>query len=383
MGKKKTYHIKKAVSKDAAVSTADTALPSEHSLSTVTHLHEAEPKISDLPTEREQEAQQENSSSVHTDIMVKHESTYHNHDPVPGKQAEKSLHPYALAAAEQRKPAHRKKNSRSSDKKEAPEENAETKKEQAGSASDSSSSQRPEKNTEKKQSKLQNEPDSSKKESKLKFDDTDTNGQPGMIGTVKKGASKTIEKTAAAVSTYAHGKIHEAEHENSAVEGSHKAELLAEQGIRKLKHDSQNRKQNSQENGQGKKLKESPAENTSALHHDDIPSSIQPKEEKKGLLNRFYQKKQNKKRASEAMKAAKQGGQTAEKAFETAASTTEQTIILLAGTPKKRKRSLYAVIAVLLIVLILVTQLHSCSMMTAGTFSSVTSSSWPAYDEEI
>ena len=246
-----------------------------------------------------------------------------------------------------------------------------------------SSHEQEEETGKKKNSKLQEEPDHSKKQSKLQFDDTDTNGQPGMIGTVKKGVGKTVEKSVIAVSTYAHGKIHEAEHENSAVEGSHKAELLAEQGIRKLHHHFQNKKQNAQDTGRGNNLKESPSENAPVLHHGDVPSAPQPTDEKKGLLNHFYQKRQNKKRASEAMKAAKQGGQTAEKAFETAASTTEQTIILLTGTPKKRKSSLYAVIVVLLVVLILFTQLHSCSMMAAGTFSSVTSSSWPADDDEI
>lgn len=387
MGKKKQYNARRsAVIKDTAVSTADAALPSHHSCSDsdVSNLSGTELKFSNPHTEKEQESPQENICQTSADKPVIQETVYHNHNPVSGQPVKQSLRPYALAAAEQRKPALKHEKNRASSKTDTHIANSRQKgKETHSGTKPSFTSEKAEETKEKKSGRLQNEPDSMKKESKLKFDDTDTNGQPGMIGTVKKRAGKAVEKTVVAVSTYAHGKIHEAEHENSAIEGSHKAELLAEQGIRKLKHDVQSKKQKSQDTRQGNKLQESPSENTSALHHGDVPNSSQTVEKKEGLLNRFYQKRQNKKRAAEAMKKAKQGGQTAEKAFETAASATEQTIILLTGTPKKRKRSLYSIIAVLLIALILFSQLHSCSMMAAGTFSSVTSSSWPADDAEI
>lgn len=376
MGKKRKYDARRAaVTKDAAVSTADTALPSKHSYPSVAPHAETENKDPVLYKDKEQENTQEPVNPAEPDVTFRQEPRYHNHDPVPRQPTGKSLHPYALAAAEQRKSALKQEKTRSASKS--------GQKNESSAEDTSGTSSKTEESRQKKQSRLKDEPDSTKKESRLKFDDADTNGQPGMIGTVKKGTSKAVEKTAVAVSTYAHGKIHEAEHENSAVEGSHKTELLAEQGIRKLKHDAQNRKHKSHDTGQKTKLKESSSENTPVLHHSDVPSSSQPTEEKKTLMNRFYQKKQNKKRASDAAKAAKQGGQTAEKAFETAASVTEHTVLVVTQAVRKNKGKIYALIAVLLIALILMTQLHSCSMMAAGTFSSVTSSSWPADDEEI
>lgn len=150
----------------------------------------------------------------------------HSQDSVPKVSSESSLRPYALAAAEQRKPALKHEKNHASSVKEETAERTEPKGKKA------SASQAKEETSAKKDCKLHEEPDSSKKQSKLQFDETDTDGHPGMIGTVKKGVGKTVGKAAVAVSTYTHGKIHEAEHENSAVEGAHKAELLAEHGIR-------------------------------------------------------------------------------------------------------------------------------------------------------
>lgn len=235
----------------------------------------------------------------------------------------------------------------------------------------------------KKHKKLQETPEPAKAKSKLQFDETDVSGQPGMIGTVKKGAGKAVQQTAVTVSTFVHGKVHEAEHENSAVEGSHKAELLAEKGIHELKQFNQNRSNKKSSSGKPSKLQEAPAENTSKLQHGEPVPQKQQTEEKKGLLNRFYQKRQNKKRAAEAAKAAKQGRKSTEKSMETATTITEKAAIAIQHFVTDHKKTFYALLAILLFLLLLVSQLQSCSIMAAGTFSTVTSSSWPAEESEI
>ena len=105
MGKKKKYNARKnTVAKDAAVCTADTALPSEHSLSTASHPTETDSKNPDSYTEDEQENQKDNLSHPDADMITNQKSDFHNHDPVSRQAAEKALHPHALAMAEQRKP---------------------------------------------------------------------------------------------------------------------------------------------------------------------------------------------------------------------------------------------------------------------------------------
>lgn len=361
MGKKKKHNQRKPdAPKDTVTSVEVTALPSETSLPVLEQSKEQGHSIPDS-SEKEQNTLQEESLHQATGTDNSHEIISRSPDSVPKTSSGTPLRSYALAAAEQRQPV---------PKQEKPQTKS------VAGASDTESGK-------KKDSKLQEEPESSKRTSKLQFDDTDTNGQPGMIGTVKKGVGKAVEKTTGAVSTYAHARIHEVEHENAGVEGSHKAELLAEKGIRELKHHAQSKRQKAKAEKRASKLQETQSENSSCLQHGDIPPPAQQTEEKKGWLNRFHQKRQNKKRAADAVKAAKQGQRTVGQAFDTAASATEQTIIIVGRAAKKRSRSLYAIIAVVLVFLILISQLQSCSLMAAGTFSSVTSSSWPAKDTEI
>ena len=87
-------------------------------------------------------------------------------------------------------------------------------------------SDHPNQNTQE-ESKLHHEEEPEQRQSKLHFDEADTSTKPSMVGTVKKLSGKAAGKTVTAVGAYAHGKLHEVEHENSAVAGSHKAELLS------------------------------------------------------------------------------------------------------------------------------------------------------------
>lgn len=68
-----------------------------------------------------------------------------------------------------------------------------------------------------------------KKSSRLSFGDEET----GMVRGAGMGISKkAVSAAAGSAAVYVHGKAHEAEEENAALEGSHRAELMAENALR-------------------------------------------------------------------------------------------------------------------------------------------------------
>ena len=74
-----------------------------------------------------------------------------------------------------------------------------------------------------KKERKQEQSEKKRKSSKLQF--TDEEKPPGKI---KSGIKKTAAAAASTAGVYVHRKIHEVERENSAVEGAHKAEIVAE-----------------------------------------------------------------------------------------------------------------------------------------------------------
>ena len=72
-----------------------------------------------------------------------------------------------------------------------------------------------------------------KKAGRLSFGDEES----GMVRGAGMGISKKAVSTAAgSAAVYVHGKAHEAEQENAAVEGTHRAELMAESALRYAMH---------------------------------------------------------------------------------------------------------------------------------------------------
>ena len=53
-----------------------------------------------------------------------------------------------------------------------------------------------------------------------------------MTGTMKEVAGKGIHLTTSQAGAFVHGKVNQVEHENAAVEGAHRTEMLAERGVR-------------------------------------------------------------------------------------------------------------------------------------------------------
>ena len=230
------------------------------------------------------------------------------------------------------------------------------------------------------ESKLHHEQEPEQRKSKLRFDEADTSKKPGMVGTVKKLSGKAAGKTVTAVGAYAHGKIHEVEHENSAVEGSHKAELLAETGIRELHQYSKNHAAQRKMKQKSSRLQDNTLATDSKLHHSEPTPQDKGLEDKKRSWNRFYQKKRNKKQAAQS---AHSGAETVSKAAEATTSATEHIAIAVEHFFRDNKKTFRIILIALMVILLFVSMLQSCSTMVTGSLSAVTASSWPADDAEI
>ena len=168
-----------------------------------------------------------------------------------------------------------------------------------------------------------------KKAGRLSFGDEES----GMVRGAGMGISKKAVSTAAgSAAVYVHGKAHEAEQENAAVEGTHRAELMAESALRYAMHRTSRglRKRNarlqeagSMEMGKSRLLYEKAQE----------AGEKTAEQAKKGILRKFWQKRQYQK----AYRAAKKGEKTAAgtaKATQTIASKARSVASAVIGKSK-------------------------------------------------
>lgn len=228
----------------------------------------------------------------------------------------------------------------------------------------------------KKRTRLQSEQSTKKKASRLKMESSDLSGKSSMTGTIKEVAGKGIRLTTSQAGAFVHGKVNQVEHENAAVEGAHRTEILAERGIREVRNlQNSSKKKRASE----KKSRLHEAQESSRFKNGDPAPVKKPDEEKKSLMNRFYQKLHNKKQAMEAAKAAKRGSKTAE----SAGSVTEKAVLTIKNVFRDNKKTIGIVLAILLVFLMLITQLQSCSVIVTQSLASISATSWPADDKEL
>lgn len=218
--------------------------------------------------------------------------------------------------------------------------------------------------------------------SHLKFEDSDLTGRSGIVGSINSKARKIANTAALSGSAYIHGKIHEVEHENSAVEGTHKAEILTEKGIRELRNYQKGHSQSKRQKKKASRLQES-SRGENPTFHPGTPVPKQVENNKSSLMNRFYQKLQNKRKASETAMAAKQGKKAGEKTVSTTGTIIEKAIVKVKDIFVNHKHTVYVILALLLVLILLLSQLQSCSVMITQSLGAITASSWPTDDEEI
>ena len=221
-----------------------------------------------------------------------------------------------------------------------------------------------------------------KKSSRLSFGDEET----GMVRGAGMGISKkAVSAAAGSAAVYVHGKAHEAEEENAALEGSHRAELMAENALRYAmgrtsrgmhKRSARLKESSAVQMEKGRLLYET-AQETGKKAAQETAKAEQARQ---GMLKRFWQKRQYKK----AYQAAKRGEKTAAgtaKATQTAVSKAKSVASKVFG---KSKGILgMAAIAALFFVLI-ASLLASCgASLQGGAASTIASTTYGSTDEDI
>lgn len=215
-----------------------------------------------------------------------------------------------------------------------------------------------------------------KKAGRLSFGDEDN----GMVRGAGVGISKkAISAAAGSAAVYVHGKTHETEQENAAVEGGHRAELMTENALRYALHRTNRglhkRDIRLQESGSLNMGKSRFLYETAKESEGKIAEQI-----KQGILRKFWQKRQYKNAYQAAKKGEKTAAQTA-KATQTFASKAKSVASFVFG---KSKGILGIVAVVVLIFVMIASLLASCGASLQGAASAtITSTTYSSTDEDI
>ena len=233
----------------------------------------------------------------------------------------------------------------------------------------------------KKQKREQINKEQKKQSSRLSFGDDES----GMVHGAGMGIGKKAASAAShSMSTYAHGRVHEAEQENSAAEGAHRAEIMAEHSLRyamRSSHRMAQRKlsrwrESPAEEGIKSRLQFEASQETAKSAGKQLAETGQAE---KNRMKRFWQKQRIKK----SYQAAKRGEQTTAEAAK-ATQTVFDKIKSTAASVLKKNKGIWGAAAVLgLLFLMLSAGLSSCSAMTHGASSSIIGSTYPSTDEDI
>ena len=209
----------------------------------------------------------------------------------------------------------------------------------------------------------------------MSFDDE----ADGMVTGAGAGFGKKASVgTAMAVSHVAHEKISEMQDDNAAVEGAHKSELLAEQSARIAKNVQEKRKLSVQ----------------SRLNHSDSQQirgerlnfgtpkqsgTVNGNQEKNSKMSKFWQKK----RYKDAYKKARKGSAAVEGTMATAETITEKMKRKIKRAFTGRRNPMVYFLIMVLLLVILACSLQSCAISAIGSLTSITTTTWPADDEDI
>ena len=196
-------------------------------------------------------------------------------------------------------------------------------------------------------------------------------------------AKKAVSAGTVAASAYVHGKSHEAEQENAAVEGAHKAELFGEKTVRYAVSRSSRRLQESlHTERQAEKTAEAGRLQFEAMKKSGKEvgkHAAEVEQSKKNAILRFWQKR----RYKQAYAAAKEG----KKATEDTIRVTETIAVKAKKVLQEilcRNRAIFAGIGVcVLLFAVMAASLSSCSASIQGGSTTIISTTYASEDEDI
>ncbi len=215
-----------------------------------------------------------------------------------------------------------------------------------------------------------------KQSARLSFGDEDG----GMVRGAGMGITKkAVSVAAGAAAVYLHGKGHEADQDNAALEGSHRAELTAENALRYAMHRTNRgmKNRNSRLCPAGDPVVKSGLQFEAA--QETGKHAAQAEMEKKRAIRRFWQKQRYKK----AYQAAQKGEQTAAETVRITQTVFAKVKRAAAAVAGRNKGIFGALAAMVLLFMLIATSLSSCSASFQGAASSIVGTTYASTDEDI
>lgn len=215
-----------------------------------------------------------------------------------------------------------------------------------------------------------------KQSARLSFGDEDG----GMVRGAGMGITKkAVSVAAGSAAVYLHGKGHEAEQDNAALEGSHRAELTAENALRYAMHRTNRgmKNRNSRLCPAGDPVIKSGLQFEAA--QETGKHAAQAEMEKKRAIRRFWQKQRYKK----AYQAAQKGEQTAAETVRITQTVFAKVKRAAAAVAGRNKGIFGALAAMVLLFMLIATSLSSCSASFQGAASSIVGTTYASTDEDI
>ncbi|MGN1143761.1 MAG: CD1108 family mobile element protein, partial [Anaerovoracaceae bacterium] len=213
--------------------------------------------------------------------------------------------------------------------------------------------------------------------SRLSFEDE----VGGMVRGPDMGiAKKTASMATGAASVYLHGKGHEAEQDNAAIEASHRVELAAEDALRYTMGRS----------SRGMHQKHSRFLETlwkGRNHFETVQESgkvagkyaVEFEQGKKRAIRHFWQKQKYKK----MYQAARNGEQTAQTAIQVSQTVIVKAKKAAAAVVRRNSGFLGAAAVMVMLFALAATSLSSCSAFLQGGTTTVVGTTYPSTDEDI
>ncbi len=174
-----------------------------------------------------------------------------------------------------------------------------------------------------------------------------------------------------------HGKIHEYERDNVALESAHKTELVAEQGVGRVLRWERNRRRTKPYRALRKAQQKAAREHTNLAWQTVLRDN--PELQRKNALAKWIQKQKIKRKYAQAAHEAKQSAKFTQNVL----TATGKIARAIAQYAAAHKAVFLAVALLALVVMFFATGLTSCTAMLSGFQTSYISASYMADEEEI
>lgn len=192
-------------------------------------------------------------------------------------------------------------------------------------------------------------------------------------------ADKTVRKVGDTLASGIHGKIHEVEQDNSAVEAAHRSEILVESATRHYSHHRQSQANKPFE--KVSKLEHEAQVADTKLHYEKTQQEHPEMKKNRKDMNKHYQKSAIKKEYAAARKSGSQTAATA--TSKTGKKTGEKVVDKVKEFFSKNKKVFIWIGLGLMILVLLAAGISSCTAMFSSTGQSVILSSYLSEDEAM